>query len=82
MRADEFSEYNPDVVRRLRSIEREQAAIVAAQERLDGKVRQARNNGVTWSQIGHVLGTTRQAAQIRFRDVGADRKLAKERKAE
>jgi hypothetical protein len=73
MLSDDFSEYSPTVRQKLLSVERADHAIRRAQEDLDGAVRRARNEGVTWAQIGHVLGTTRQAAQIRFRSVGADR---------
>lgn len=52
-----------------------QKAILAAQDRLDRAVRRARNAGHTWSEIGATLGTTRSAAQQRFRNVGADAPL-------
>jgi uncharacterized NAD(P)/FAD-binding protein YdhS len=32
-------------------------------------VHEARRQGVTWQQIGDTLGTTRQSAQERFRDL-------------
>ncbi|HEY8718907.1 hypothetical protein [Pengzhenrongella sp.] len=32
-------------------------------------VHEARRQGVTWQQVGDTLGTTRQSAQERFRDL-------------
>lgn len=76
MRTDDFSEYHPNTVRHLRKIERANDAIARAQADLDSAVRAARNHSAaTWSMIGHVLGTTRQAAQMRFRYIGTDRAL-------
>ena len=44
-----------------------------ADEALWRLVEQARSEGYTWEQIGHVLGTTRQAAYQRFgRDLDLD----------
>jgi len=37
-----------------------------ALEGLNAAVRTARREGMTWEQLGKVLGTTRQAAQQRF----------------
>lgn len=76
MRTDNFSEYSPTVVKQLRAIERAQIAVRQAQDDLDSAVRAARNNGLTWTQIGLVLDTTRQAAQMRFRNIGENRPLA------
>ena len=42
-------------------------ALESAEFALRGRVMQARAAGVTWAQIGQTLGTTRQAAQQRFR---------------
>lgn len=78
MRTDAFSEYDPATVRRLRAVERADVTLRRAQDDLDSAVRAARNAGVTWAQVGHVLGTTRQAAQMRFRCVGADRPLVRD----
>lgn len=75
MRTNDFSEYDPQIRRRLGAVELCDASVRRAQDDLDGAVRRARNDGATWAQIGHVLGTSRQAAQMRFRSVGADRPL-------
>lgn len=40
--------------------------VEAANQMLAQEVHHARSMGQTWQQIGHVLGTTRQAAQQRF----------------
>ena len=43
-----------------------QQAVEAANDALDLAVEAARDHGVTWQTIGYLLGTTRQAAQMRF----------------
>lgn len=47
-------------------IERALAEIVCAEERLRRAVRAAREAGLTWADVGDVLGVTRQAAHERF----------------
>lgn len=77
MLTDYFSEYHPNSVRHLRKIEQANRALLRAQDDLDSAVRDARNNSaVTWAMIGYVLGTSRQAAQMRFRHIGENRPLA------
>ena len=44
-------------------------ALSAAELRLRQTVHEARRQGVTWQQVGDTLGTTRQSAQERFRDL-------------
>lgn len=58
-------------------VDRANHAVAVAQADLDSAVRAARNGGVTWAELGDVLGTTRQAAQMRFRLVGADTPLTR-----
>lgn len=41
----------------------------AADLHLRQAVHEARRQGVTWQQVGDTLGTTRQSAQERFRDL-------------
>ncbi|WP_455833761.1 hypothetical protein [Pseudarthrobacter siccitolerans] len=41
-------------------------ALKQEEARLHGYVTVARNEGASWSEIGAVLGTTKQAAQQRF----------------
>ncbi|WP_346845227.1 hypothetical protein [uncultured Rothia sp.] len=41
-------------------------AVLAANNRLDDVVQQARQNGATWQQIGDAIGITKQAASQRF----------------
>lgn len=43
-----------------------------AQDNLDYEVQFARHNRCTWADIGNALGTTRQAAQSRFRHITTD----------
>ena len=56
----------PDLLTRL-------DAVRVAREALEGleveTARQARESGVTWSQIGNLYGVSKQAAQQRFRAV-------------
>ena len=40
--------------------------IIDAEASLSNRVREAKENGSTWDEIGTALGTTRQAAQQRF----------------
>lgn len=42
------------------------SAVELAADGLDLAVWAARENGWTWEQVGYMLGTTRQAAQMRF----------------
>jgi len=44
-------------------------ALNAAELRMRQTVHEARRQGVTWQQVGDTLGTTRQSAQERFRDL-------------
>ena len=44
-------------------------ALNAADLRMRQTVHEARRQGVTWQQVGDTLGTTRQSAQERFRDL-------------
>lgn len=44
--------------------------LVAAERKLHQSVAEARAAGDSWTVIGAALGTTRQAAQMRFRDAG------------
>ncbi|QJU54207.1 hypothetical protein SCB71_13690 [Herbiconiux sp. KACC 21604] len=56
---------DPHELRRIGLALREAAA---ADSELRGAVRAARQAGYTWAEIGLTLGTTRQAAQARFRE--------------
>jgi len=44
-------------------------ALSAADLHLRQAVHEARRQGLTWQQVGDTLGTTRQSAQERFRDL-------------
>jgi hypothetical protein len=58
--------------RYLRHIREAADAVEAAEARLREAVAEARAHGDTWGVIGMVLGTSRQAAQQRFKDVDKD----------
>ena len=57
--------------RYLRQVREASDAANAAAENLRRAVAEARSNGESWGTIGMVLGISRQAAQQRFRGVGA-----------
>jgi multidrug resistance efflux pump len=57
--------------RYLRHIREAADALENADARLRQAVAEARANGDSWGAIGMVLGTSRQAAQQRFKNVGA-----------
>jgi hypothetical protein len=61
--------FNADVARALAEAKRREVAAVRDQERI---VAEARMVGVPWSVIGTALGTSRQAAQMRFGRTDAD----------
>ena len=42
-------------------------SVISATSHLDCAVQRARDEGVTWEQIGRTLGYTKQGAQQRFR---------------
>ncbi|MFZ0250618.1 MAG: hypothetical protein WAL61_11795 [Acidimicrobiales bacterium] len=52
--------------RTLENLAESDEAVRAAMTQLRGDVRQARDLGASWADIGRILGTTRQAAQQRF----------------
>lgn len=56
----------------LKEIARQGHEIDRRVAQLGGAVRRARNQGATWREIGEALGVSAQAAQQRFRKVGAD----------
>ena len=53
----------------MRAIGAARDALQAAELHMRQAVHEARRQGVTWQQVGDTLGTTRQAAQERFRDL-------------
>ena len=53
----------------LQAIRDARDALNAADLRMRQTVHEARRQGVTWQQVGDTLGTTRQSAQERFRDL-------------
>ena len=53
----------------LHAISAARDALNAADLRMRQAVHEARRQGVTWQQVGDTLGTTRQSAQERFRDL-------------
>jgi len=53
----------------LRAIRAARDALTAADLHMRQAVHEARRQGVTWQQVGDTLGTTRQSAQERFRDL-------------
>ena len=57
--------------RYLRHVREASDAADAAAENLRRAVAASRSNGESWGTIGMVLGVSRQAAQQRFRGVGA-----------
>ncbi|BBX74622.1 hypothetical protein H7H78_18170 [Mycobacterium shinjukuense] len=57
--------------RYLRHIREAADALQQAEAQLHQAVAEARANGDSWGAIGMVLGTTRQAAQQRFKNIKA-----------
>ena len=53
----------------LSAIREARDALNEADLRMRQVVHEARRQGVTWQQIGDTLGTTRQSAHERFRDL-------------
>ncbi len=56
----------PDKSRLLKRVATASAAFEAARDRLHGAVHTALEHGASWSEIGSVLGVSRQAAFQRF----------------
>jgi hypothetical protein len=57
--------------RNLRHIREAADALEKAEDQLYKAVAEARANGDSWGAIGMVLGTSRQAAQQRFKNIDA-----------
>jgi hypothetical protein len=77
---DQLDTSDPDVelddARYLRRIRQAAGELEAAERGLRHAVAQAREHGETWGLIGMVLGTSRQAAQQRFKAVDDEVRLA------
>lgn len=58
--------YGPDDATAAAAVGASLAVVAAAERHLRETVRHQRSMGSTWQEIGDALGTSRQAAQMRF----------------
>lgn len=67
MRTSPGPEDEDDIIRELRTVGQDKRDIARREE---VAVRRARHSGLSWAQIGTLLGVTRQTMHRKYRNVG------------